>query len=52
MELPYLVGWDDRGNPFLFVISSFLLGNVERVKIGQTGELVQASDVVVRQIQV
>ena len=30
----------------------FSLGNVERVKIGQLGELAEASDVVVGQVQV
>ena len=31
---------------------NFPLGNVERVKIGQLGELAEASDVVVGQVQV
>ena len=39
-------------NYFFPFLSIFPLGNVERMKIGQLGELTEASDVVVGQVQV
>ena len=39
-------------NYFFHFLSIFPLGNVKRMKIGQLGELTEASDVVVGQVQV